>query len=755
MDYLSILSQIDKDFIGLSNTDLIKQFNEPSNNIVLINDIKNFIFDNGLNLDVNVIGSYLASFIDEDDIVEFDLVYEYFKIFDKGNRICQDMRNIKYKDLNITLNDTDWPYSDTIIPFLGNDIPIYIRHLQTLIYLALKKTKIIDIDKIKNIDISMIKDSYNNFYIKKFDNIVYEHEKQYILNNRTTQSIKSLIHSINTNKDISIFREKKYQTYISYNKIWTPCMELYKINGKPVFNKNMYNRNHTIENRVNVSNTFLNDTTVTNVIVDNITGERTVIGRTYGNPASVNHIITNNENENNTNTGEYPDSLEIPEDFINNPYNGYFQNSFNPDIKYNANGLSGGSFMCSYPGKQIENFKVDYQHITNINNKLDIDNTILFFNLCQKYSDITKKMQEKEQAYQDPSYNPEHITYRISNKTITRFWFDCYDKEKTHNYLIAYYNIHNFVNEHFNQKMFINMEYDEAIKTVKKIINEEKNTSFIVFDLAKAFYKTRITKIIEYIKLRFPLKKHRELYTYLNILFEFLRSIKKNFFTWEDNKYQTNDYLPITPFSQLIFKFFILCLFEDEEICETYVSYADDFIVFGNHDNILNRFSKLYNNIKDDYTLSTFKIYDKLFHNKIRLCQTTLPLNIDLNKQIELFKTNNTNTDNITIRINLEMSFEETISRESVIRTVVDIVKPEELLSLFNMIPNDKNKKFIGPSQKELEEKLCKICFINEHSHVLDNCGHIFCIECLKKLNKDQCPCCKTKFNKFIKLYNI
>ncbi len=70
--------------------------------------------------------------------------------------------------------------------------------------------------------------------------------------------------------------------------------------------------------------------------------------------------------------------------------------------------------------------------------------------------------------------------------------------------------------------------------------------------------------------------------------------------------------------------------------------------------------------------------------------------------------------------------------------------------------------KFMKESVKETlteEEKnnltntsICSICITNSVNCVLDKCGHTYCMDCTKSLNKT-CPYCRTKFEKAIKIF--
>jgi hypothetical protein len=47
---------------------------------------------------------------------------------------------------------------------------------------------------------------------------------------------------------------------------------------------------------------------------------------------------------------------------------------------------------------------------------------------------------------------------------------------------------------------------------------------------------------------------------------------------------------------------------------------------------------------------------------------------------------------------------------------------------------------------------ICSICITNPVNCVLDKCGHTYCLDCSKSLNKT-CPYCRTKFDKAIKIF--
>jgi len=57
----------------------------------------------------------------------------------------------------------------------------------------------------------------------------------------------------------------------------------------------------------------------------------------------------------------------------------------------------------------------------------------------------------------------------------------------------------------------------------------------------------------------------------------------------------------------------------------------------------------------------------------------------------------------------------------------------------------------IGVRKSQLEARTCTICYDNEKNTILDPCGHKFCQVCAATLR--QCPFCKQRINKRIKVY--
>lgn len=680
MNYLDILSQIDKDYLGLSRTEIIKKLELPSNNIKLINDVKNFIFENGFSLDINVICSYLMYKIDKNMIVENNLLEQYLKIFNKtdilNNTNCSNYY-FRYEDLNTICYDFDiynWPHSNIKKTFCNGQIPTYIKILQTIIYFVLSKTKIIDLSKIKDIDISMIKKSYNNFFVQT--------KKINILENK-------YIHYNNTRYNNTLYNNKRCNN-INSNKL---IYNISKNKNVLIFLDNLANNTNSVE--TNIRNEYNNLSEIT----------------IYEKKSSV--------------------------------YNTIFYN----------NGINVVCFSSPYKKKEIEAFKVDYQYLTNINTKFDINNTILFFKLCQKYTEFTKNVLETKENTNINLCQDNQLIFKVEDNKIYRYYFNCYDREQNNNYLISYNFINNFITNNFNQNIYTNNEYSKAKTAIEKIVSCKKNKCFIVLDLTKAFYNTRLSNIINIIKLNFKEETHKELYMYLNILFDFYQTIQNDYFKSYYKTSKMYDHLPITHFSHILFKLYLICLFKNTGVDKTFVSYVDDFIIYGNHDNIFKRFDNFYDIISKHYVISSLKIYDKLFHNKLNIIKTDFNFNTTIEDEIEMFKSTNTDVDNITIKMKLEMSLEEQqINSNKLSQTVIDIVSPEQLLNLFNMIPNNEKKKI---SSFEKEENICKVCLVNKQTHVLDNCGHVFCYRCLNHIQNKLCPCCKTKFGKFIKLYNI
>ncbi len=73
----------------------------------------------------------------------------------------------------------------------------------------------------------------------------------------------------------------------------------------------------------------------------------------------------------------------------------------------------------------------------------------------------------------------------------------------------------------------------------------------------------------------------------------------------------------------------------------------------------------------------------------------------------------------------------------------------------------DNTKNELANLRKEIEQlneqKECPICFENERNHVLQPCGHVFCLECIPKSNvpktKLQCPICCQQFSGYVRMY--
>jgi hypothetical protein len=97
------------------------------------------------------------------------------------------------------------------------------------------------------------------------------------------------------------------------------------------------------------------------------------------------------------------------------------------------------------------------------------------------------------------------------------------------------------------------------------------------------------------------------------------------------------------------------------------------------------------------------------------------------------------------------------------IRTYLKEQKEKYELELSDTLLNLATQaRFMKESIKETmteEEKanltntsICSICITNPVNCVLDKCGHTYCLDCSKSLNKT-CPYCRTKFEKAIKIF--
>ena len=50
----------------------------------------------------------------------------------------------------------------------------------------------------------------------------------------------------------------------------------------------------------------------------------------------------------------------------------------------------------------------------------------------------------------------------------------------------------------------------------------------------------------------------------------------------------------------------------------------------------------------------------------------------------------------------------------------------------------------------------CTVCVVNNSSHAIVPCGHIFCGGCIETLGeKNECPSCRVNIQSTIKLYNL
>jgi len=63
------------------------------------------------------------------------------------------------------------------------------------------------------------------------------------------------------------------------------------------------------------------------------------------------------------------------------------------------------------------------------------------------------------------------------------------------------------------------------------------------------------------------------------------------------------------------------------------------------------------------------------------------------------------------------------------------------------------------PQQQQQHEvegggaSLCTVCMAQKFDHVLLNCGHCFCEECLKKFRNRECAVCRQRFTKAQRLF--
>lgn len=400
------------------------------------------------------------------------------------------------------------------------------------------------------------------------------------------------------------------------------------------------------------------------------------------------------------------------------------------------------SFWLPYKEKEIGKFSIDFEQIKSLFVCLPFEMKV---NLLGRINDY-KEIYNEVRLIPNIKINEGINKFIIYQNKIIRCFFDTIDQTDRKDYNIAYGKLQDIINEAEIEKsknIFCNYEYNKVESKLQSIVKDKKNIVFFIFDLKKAFYSINIHHMSKTITsfLKDNIEK-AEARIYFSILFRFIilisRAIKK-------------DYLPITSYSQFLFKLYFLALFKNVKE-SNFLTFVDDFIIYGTKEEVYRTFSEIKHVlITNRFSISSFNIYDKMFSNSFSIFKKEYQFDISERPAIiEEYKKISEAENNKELMASLVIGIKNTITNESkniyldskelIVYMLKDIIKNEEKIVLCDKIVNKTH---------------CAVCYDNPKNCCLTPCGHMFCRVCINSLTNKRCPYCNLQYKECINLYDI
>jgi hypothetical protein len=587
-DVLDILSQTKEEFFSLTKEELIEKFEHENNKIKLVNQVKDFIFENGLSININNIFTFIEYYISIYDKIDKYLMNELIELLENilpncfptsirksvmlNDLLCHDFK-LYYFIKKLEISDVKNKYAILdILPFQTK--PNQFKLLLSLIILnRLENVNILFKQENRFIDFSKIDPKYNNFYI--YDKLtVCENESQ------------------DNYRDLKIFKSKNESIILTDKSV---------INGD--------NKTKTEQAEHDYYNSDIRQALESKVILKN-------------------KIIS---------------------------------------IK----------FWLPYKNKEIGDFKIDFDKSLELFGELDFKTK---FNLIERINDY-KETYETVKLMKSENIKEATYKYIFQKDKIIRYFFDTLDETNRRDYNIIYNKLQNIINDSDFSKsknIFCNFEYSKFKEQVQSVLNDENNTVFFVFDLKKAFYSIDLNRLSSEVKKL--IINSPKTYIYFRILFRFILSIAQSI---------DKNYLPITSYSQLIFKIYFLAIFNNMKN-NNFLTFVDDFIVYGSNDEIFKTFNKIKFILKDNnLSISSFKIYDKLFNNSITILKKEYEFSEEERKKV--YENYKKKVNNETEELVVSLRFGIKNKSNNNIRKIV-FESEKDLLNMLNDIVQNKEK---------------------------------------------------------------
>lgn len=171
MDYFKYLSETYDDFKEMTKEEILTLIKQPSNTINLINDIKDFIFGHGYELNLNLILNYLLyihNYSKEIDNILVNKILDYYKLEDYKHVF--DNKKISFKGIEFKLIENGIDIKqiqfDNQIVIKGSYSTFFIPFLAQYIFNCLEKVIVIERENIYAlVEKGIMSNNYNNFYV--------------------------------------------------------------------------------------------------------------------------------------------------------------------------------------------------------------------------------------------------------------------------------------------------------------------------------------------------------------------------------------------------------------------------------------------------------------------------------------------------------------------------------------------------------------------------------------------------------------
>lgn len=401
------------------------------------------------------------------------------------------------------------------------------------------------------------------------------------------------------------------------------------------------------------------------------------------------------------------------------------------------------SFWLEYKEKRVNKFMIEYDKFSHLFKNTSFETKFYLLERINEHKELCNLVQTTVHADVKESL----YKFIIHKNKIIRYFFDILDKDDRRDCNIAYNSLIKKINSLNIEKInniFCNYEFNKVESKLKSIVNDKNNVVFFVFDIKKAFYSLNLDNVNE--KISKFLKDKDDTIVLFSILFRFIKLISKTI---------KHNYLPITSYSQFIFKLYFLSLFNNVKSCN-FLTFVDDFVIYGKKDEVYNTFDEIKHILmENNLSISYFNIYDKLFTNSVTILKRELEFNKE--ERIELFekydKYINSKKKKKQFITSITFGLRDDMNEVDEVVKTINLDCPE---LIFHMLKNiNENEKKVKINNKIEDKRYCSICYDNRKNCCLIPCGHMFCRICINMLLIKRCPYCNLPYKESLNLYDI